>query len=65
MWFFSALTEPLSSPTAMEESRGDTFLKFKRIGSAITDAVVQCVVMFKQSPLPGKQINKKKPYLFN
>lgn len=32
---------------------GDSLAKFKQLGRAITDILVQCVVLFKQSPLPG------------
>lgn len=45
----------LNNDQTTEESNGDSLLKFKRIGRAMTDAIVQCVVLFKQSPLPGKE----------
>lgn len=45
----------LNNDQTTEESSGDPLLKFKRIGRAMTDAIVQCVVLFKQSPLPGKE----------
>lgn len=32
---------------------GDSLLKFKRLGRTTTDIIVQCVVLFKQSPIPG------------
>ncbi|CAO3633710.1 unnamed protein product [Mucor hiemalis] len=35
------------------EDEGDSLVKFKQLGRAITDIIVQCVVLFKQSPLPG------------
>lgn len=35
------------------EIHGDSVSKFKGIGRVMTDAIVQCVVLFKQSPLPG------------
>lgn len=40
--------------TLNTDSSGDTFVKFQRLGSALTDAIIQCVILFKQSPVPGK-----------
>ena len=40
---------------ANEELEGDPLSKFKRLGMLITDIVIQFAILFKQSPLPGKQ----------
>ncbi|KAG2202029.1 hypothetical protein INT47_006221 [Mucor saturninus] len=51
---FSSLTNTdTSSPDSTTASTGDSFVKFQQLGSTLTDVIVHCVVLFKQSPLPG------------
>lgn len=37
-----------------QEEDDESLLKFKQINKVITDIVIQCVIAFKKSPLPGK-----------
>jgi hypothetical protein len=46
--------QPVNNDKCCEATTtGDSLLKFKRLGRTTTDIIVQCVVLFKQSPIPG------------
>lgn len=42
-----------SSSEDKQTKQSDSLSKLKQVGRAMTEFIVQCVILFKQSPLPG------------
>lgn len=45
-----------SSSEDKQTKQSDSLSKLKQVGKAMTEFIVQCVILFKQSPLPGLYI---------